>query len=315
MNRLYILFLITSLTSCVVSKKKFDQTLADKVRIEAELMEGKTRLEQVNTSLTNANNMLAKLKKDSSVLMSEYELTEKNLLNLKKEHDKLNSNYKSLLKSSGELNKNLDAQKKQLFFMQESLERTQVKNDSLNESLMGREKKVKELEAILEEEGNILKDLKLKISKALLNFKESDLTISQKDGKVYVSLAEQLLFETGKIDVDKKGETALLQLAKALKDQTDLSIMVEGHTDIDPITKPSPYMTDNWDLSVERATSITRILTKAGMLPKQITAAGRGEYFPLVPNTSTQNKRMNRRTEIIITPNLSELYSILNRKK
>jgi len=315
MKRTCILLLFISLVSCVVSKKAFDQTLADKVRLEAELMEHKTQLEQTNTGLTNANNMLAKMKKDSAVLMSEYEAAEKNLLDLKKEHDRLRGNYKSLTSSSGELNKNLDAQKKQLLALQTNLERTQVKNDSLNSSLAVREKKVKELEAILAEEGSTLKDLKLKISNALLNFKENDLTVTQKDGKVYVSLAEQLLFEPGKIEIDKKGQTALQQLSKALKDQTDISIMVEGHTDIDPITKPSAYMNDNWDLSVERATNITRILTKEGVRPKQITAAGRGEYSPLVPNTSAQNKRLNRRTEIIITPNLSELYSILNKRK
>lgn len=314
MNRLLIILLVT-LSACMVSKKKFDQTVADKVRTEAELMERKTQLEQITGSLTNANNSLAKLKKDSALMMKEYELTEKSLLDLKKEHDKLTGDYKTLMSSSGELNKNFDTQKKQLLSIQENLGKARLKNDSLNESLAVREKKVRELEAILAEQGNTLKDLKSKINNALLNFKESDLTVSEKDGKVYVSLAEQLLFETGKINVDKKGEMALQQLAKALKDQTDLSITVEGHTDIDAIIRPIPYMTDNWDLSVLRAAGITRILTKAGVLPKQITAAGRGEYSPLVPNTSSANKRLNRRTEIIITPNLSELYAILNKRE
>ena len=109
-----------------------------------------------------------------------------------------------------------------------------------------------------------------------------------------------------------KGVTALQQLAKAIKDQQDIQIMVEGHTDNVPIGKKSQYMQDNWDLSVMRATSITKILTKAGVSPNQVTASGKGEYSPLVINTSDANKQKNRRTEIIITPNLDELFKILN---
>jgi chemotaxis protein MotB len=129
---------------------------------------------------------------------------------------------------------------------------------------------------------------------------------------VYVSLAEQLLFGSGSIDVDTKGVGALQQLAKAIKDQRDINILIEGHTDNVPISKKSQYMADNWDLSVMRATSITKILTKAGVTPQQITASGRGEYVPLAANDSPQNKQKNRRTEIIITPNLDELFKILN---
>ena len=101
------------------------------------------------------------------------------------------------------------------------------------------------------------------------------------------------------------------QLAKAVKDQRDIHIMVEGHTDNVPISKKSPYMQDNWDLSVMRATAITKILTKAGVAPNQVTAAGKGEHVPLAANTTPQNKQKNRRTEIIITPNLDELFKIL----
>jgi chemotaxis protein MotB len=135
--------------------------------------------------------------------------------------------------------------------------------------------------------------------------------VKVKNGKVYVSLAEQLLFGSGSIEVDAKGVTALQQLAKAIKDQKDINIMVEGHTDNVPISKKSQYMQDNWDLSVMRATSITKILTKSGVSPQQVTASGRGEFMPLASNDSHQNKQKNRRTEIIITPNLDELFRIL----
>ncbi|MFM8914431.1 MAG: flagellar motor protein MotB, partial [Flammeovirgaceae bacterium] len=129
---------------------------------------------------------------------------------------------------------------------------------------------------------------------------------------VYVSLSEQLLFASGSIVVDKKGEGALQQLAKALKDQKDIQLMIEGHTDNVPISKKSAYMEDNWDLSVLRATSISKILIAGGISPKQITAAGKGEFSPLNANDNAQNKQKNRRTEIIVTPNLDELFKILD---
>jgi chemotaxis protein MotB len=181
----------------------------------------------------------------------------------------------------------------------------------LSTSLAEREKKVQELEQVLANKDKAVQDLKNRISNALLNFKENDLTVKVKNGKVYVSLAEQLLFGSGSIEVDQKGVTALQQLAKAVKDQKGINIMVEGHTDNVPISKKSAYMQDNWDLSVMRATSITRILTKAGVSSTQITASGRGEYVPLAANDTPQNKSKNRRTEIIITPDLDELFKIL----
>ncbi|MEQ1587340.1 MAG: OmpA family protein, partial [Cyclobacteriaceae bacterium] len=213
--------------------------------------------------------------------------------------------------NSGKLNRDMAQQKDQLLAIQENLERTHKQNDSLSNSLIEREKKVKELEQILANKDKAVKDLKDRISNALLNFKENDLTVKVKNGKVYVSLAEQLLFGSGSIEVDKKGVTALQQLAKAIKDQRDIQIVIEGHTDNVPISKKSTYMQDNWDLSVMRATSITKILTSAGVTPKQITAAGKGEFSPLAANDNAQNRQRNRRTEIIITPNLDELFKLL----
>jgi chemotaxis protein MotB len=208
--------------------------------------------------------------------------------------------------------KDLAQQRDQLLAIQYSLEKTRKQNDSLNNSLTEREKKVKELEEVLAKKDKAVLDLKNKITNALLNFKENDLTVKVKNGKVYVSLAEQLLFGSGSTTVDKKGEGALQQLGKAIKDQKDIHVMIEGHTDNVPISKDSQRFDDNWDLSVLRATSITRILIKAGMSPNQITSAGKGEYSPIAPNDNAQNKQKNRRTEIIVTPNLDELFKILD---
>lgn len=299
------------LSSCIVSKKKYDDVLAQKVKTEGELGDKTKQLEAANASLKNLNETLNKLKQDTTDLNQSYRATSQKLSELNKEYDQLNAYYKNLLSNSGKLNRDLAQNKDQLLSIQENLERTRKLNDSLSTSLVEREKKVKELEQVLANKDKAVQDLKDRISNALLNFKENDLTVKIKNGKVYVSLAEQLLFGSGSIDVDNKGVTALQQLAKAIKDQKDIQIMIEGHTDNVPISKKSQYMQDNWDLSVMRATAITKILTKAGVSANQVTAAGKGEYSPLAANDNAQNKQKNRRTEIIITPNLDELFKIL----
>jgi chemotaxis protein MotB len=299
------------LSSCIVTKKKYDDVLAQKVKTEGELAEKSKQLDDANESLKNLNETLIKLKQDTTDLNQTYRTTSQKLNDLNKEYEQLNSYYKNLLNNSGKLNRDMAQQKDQLLSIQDNLLKTRKLNDSLSTSLVEREKKVKELEQILANKDKAVQDLKDRISNALLNFKENDLTVKVKNGKVYVSLAEQLLFGSGSVNVDAKGVTALQQLAKAIKDQKDIQIMIEGHTDNVPISKKSQYMQDNWDLSVMRATSITKILTKAGVNAKQVTAAGKGEYSPLAANDNAQNKQKNRRTEIIITPNLDELFKIL----
>jgi chemotaxis protein MotB len=308
---LAILLASMLLTSCIVSKKKFDDMLAQKVKAEGELADKSKQLDQANASLAKLNESLKKLKQDSVELNSNLQAGNKKLTELNNEYERLNANYKNSLTKSGKLDKDLAQQRDQLLAIQSSLEKTRKQNDSLSTSLAEREKKVNELEQILKNKDKAVQDLKTRISNALLNFKENDLSVKVKNGKVYVSLAEQLLFASGSTDVDKKGVTALQQLAKAIKEQKDIQVMIEGHTDNVPISKKSTYMEDNWDLSVLRATSITKILVKAGMVPIQITAAGRGEFSPVAANDNAGNKQKNRRTEIIVTPKLDELFKIL----
>jgi len=303
MNRLFFLIILSLIfSSCIVSKKKFDDMLAQKIKAEGELSD-KTK------ELDKANESLKKLKQDSIELSQSIQANNKKLADRTLEYEKLNESYKMSLSKSG---KDLAQQRDQLLAIQYSLEKTRRQNDSLANSLTEREKKVKELEEVLAKKDKAVLDLKNRISNALLNFKENDLTVKVKNGKVYVSLAEQLLFGSGSTKVDKKGEGALQQLGKAIKDQKDIHVMIEGHTDNVPISKESQRFEDNWDLSVLRATSITRILIKAGMSPNQITSAGKGEYSPIAANDNAQNKQKNRRTEIIVTPNLDELFKILD---
>ena len=298
-------------TSCIVSKKKFDDVLAQKVKTEGDLADKNAELDKAKWRIDSLSNTAKKLVQDTVYLTDKVKTTSTRLDGLNKDYDQLNSYYKNLLNSSGKLNKDMSQQKEQLISIQNNLERTRKANDSLSVSLNERERKVKELETILNEKDKAVQNLKTKISGALLNFKENDLTVKVKNGKVYVSLAEQLLFKSGSIVVDSKGVTALQQLSKAIKDQKDLNITVEGHTDNIPMANKGEYMQDNWDLSVLRATAITKILTKAGVGAQQITSSGKGEHSPLAANTSAETRQKNRRTEIIITPNLDELFKIL----
>ena len=298
-------------TSCIVSKKKFEDILAQKVRTDGDLADKKVELEKANASIDSLSTSVQKLVKDTLDLSEQLTATTARLGGVNKDYDQLNNYYKNLLNSSGKLNRDMSQQKEQLLAIQTNLEKSRKENDSLSTGLVERERKVKELENILSEKDKAVQGLKSRISNALLNFKENDLTVKIKNGKVYVSLAEQLLFKSGSIVVDGKGVTALQQLGKAIKDQKDLAITVEGHTDNVPMPAKGEYMQDNWDLSVLRATAITKILTKAGVSSKQITSSGKGEFSPLMSNTSAENKQKNRRTEIIITPNLDELFKIL----
>jgi chemotaxis protein MotB len=311
MQRFFIISLLFLASSCIVSKKKFDDILAQKVKTEAELQEKTDELTSLKTSFATLDENFKKAVQDTIRLGADLAANKKKLVDLENTYQQLNSSYKNLLANSGKLNRDLNQQQQQLLTIQQNLEKTRRENDSLSISLAEREKKVTELEKILANKDKAVQDLKTKISSALLNFKENDLTVNVKNGKVYVSLAEQLVFGSGSVEVDTKGVGALQQLAKVLKDQKDIQVMIEGHTDNVPISRKSQYMQDNWDLSVMRATSIARILIAGGVPPKQILPAGKGEFSPLTANDNNQNKQRNRRTEIIITPNLDQLFKIL----
>lgn len=182
--------------------------------------------------------------------------------------------------------------------------------DSLENDLNAREARVTELESILESQEEGMQLIKKKLKSALLAFEENqDLTVEVKNGKVYVSMTEQLLFRSGSYEVDEKGQEALKSLALALKD-LDVLINVEGHTDDVPI-KSKDVVQSNWELSVLRATSIVRILQSNEVPAKNIIASGRAEYQPKAEGKTKEARSINRRTEIIISPKLDELYKMI----
>lgn len=181
---------------------------------------------------------------------------------------------------------------------------------SLEADLKSREKRVNELEAAIKAQDDKSKALKAKINEALLGFAETDLTVQQRNGKVYVSLSQDLLFASGSTAVDRKGKDALKKLANVLIFNTDISINVEGHTDNVPFNGRAG-MRDNWDLSVLRSTSLVRELIKNGVTAQRITASGKGEFFPVADNDSKDGRAKNRRSDIILSPKLNELYEMI----
>ncbi|MDX5423433.1 MAG: OmpA family protein [Hymenobacteraceae bacterium] len=280
---IYLLAGSMALSSCVVSKKKYEDLLARKNSLEVD----KAGLEQDKMSLEQR---LAALEDEKANL-------ERERAELEQQKLEYQQSLAQALKEGKALGENLSMSKSQI--------------ERLNADLKAREQRLAELQRILDEKEKAVANLRNRVSKALLGFNDKDLTIDVRNGKVYVSLAEQLLFNSGSTKVDPKGVDALRKLAAVLKEQQDVNVLVEGHTDDVPIARGTVGMQDNWDLSVLRATEITRILTNAGVDPKRVTPSGRSKYIPLDEATTKEARQKNRRTEIILTPKLDELFQIL----
>ena len=171
-------------------------------------------------------------------------------------------------------------------------------------------RRLKTLQDMIQAQKNVMSKLKNSIADALMNYKSDELSVYTKDGNVYVSLAEKLLFKSGSDVVDPKGREALKSLAQVIASTKDISVMIEGHTDNVPI-RTKQYK-DNWDLSTARATSIVRILTIDNSFDSnRITASGRSQFHPIKENETAEGRASNRRTEVILSPDLKEIYKLL----
>ena len=171
-------------------------------------------------------------------------------------------------------------------------------------------KQLKNFQNMIQSQKDVMTKLKNSIADALMNYKKDELSVYIKDGNVYVSLEEKLLFKSGSDVVDLKGKEALKSLANVLSSTKDITVLIEGHTDNVPIK--TTLFKDNWDLSTARATSILRILTNDyGFDSNRITASGRGEFHPVKTNETVEGRASNRRTEVILSPDLKELYKLL----
>jgi chemotaxis protein MotB len=232
------------------------------------------------------------------------------------QEDLVKGNVKETQKLLAELQaaqENLQKKEDLLHQLGQTLDSKKASLDELTFELEKRNARLAELEKILNAQKKIVEDLKAKVSEALLGFENNGLTVTMKNGKVYVSLDEKLLFKSASYDIDVNGRNALKKLAGVLEKNPGIQITIEGHTDNVPYN-PGGQLKDNWDLSVKRATTVVRVLIEGSNIDaKRLTASGRSEYLPVDDRNTSDARQKNRRTEIILTPDLTELYRLIDK--
>lgn len=319
---------VIALSSCV-SKKQYNDMLAEKQKYYDESMTAKRELADSNVKLRELNAENDRLKAEIERLEADTLKSSKEIYSLKQEiaamknlnaeltnqlgKSKSEAEVKLLLADLQKLQESLQAKEDELKRAENQLSQSQASLNEKRREIEEQQQKLKELTEILEKKDQAMKDLKNKVSQALVGFEGNGLSITHKEGKVYVSLDEQLLFKSGRWDVDPKGVTAIQNLSKLLAENPDIHVLVEGHTDDVPYTG-SGQILDNWDLSVKRATAIVRIiLQNKDINPIRITAAGRSQYLPIDSAKTPEARQRNRRTEIILSPNFDELMELLSK--
>ncbi len=314
MKKIIILILIIVMTSSCVTKKMY-QELDDKYN----------SLKNRNTDLVGENDDLFSNTKDLentnlklSKSLDSLKSAKANLLDdviaLEARKNQLEKSYNELSQSSAQ---ELDVKAAEILRLSQELEEKEnrllaenIRLENLKSQLESRSERIEQLESLITAKEEKMQNLKNAISNALQNFEGNGLTVHRKNGKVYVSMENKLLFASGSWNVGANGSNAVKKLASVLRQNKDIEVLIEGHTDNVPYNGGNG-ITDNWDLSTKRATAIVRILVNGQVDAKQITAAGRGKYLPIGSNTTTQGKAKNRRIEVILSPNLDAISEML----
>jgi len=306
---------IILITSCVSPKvyKDLEDKYADLKRENKKLS---ADYEDFLKSKNEAQNGLKKLQGqyDEAIsqrdkLQSDYTATKTSLDNLKASYNALEKNSSSEISKNAQKNRELLAQ---LEAKEQALATENARLKTLKLELEARSNRVQELENVIVAKDVKMNQLKDAISKALVNFEGKGLTVEQRDGKVYVSMENKLLFNSGSWAVGLEGKKAVNQLGSVLANNPDIAVLIEGHTDNVPYTGTG-QVKGNWDLSTKRATAIVEILrNNKNISPENLTAAGRGEFAPIASNSTSEGKYKNRRIEVILTPKLDEISKLLN---
>ncbi len=270
------------------------------------LLKAKTEaLNDLETLQTEYDNAIAERDK----LQRDYNATKTSLDNLKASYDALEANSSAAIAENVQKNRELLAQ---LEAKEQALETESGRLEKLRQELEAGSNRVAELESVIAAKDAAMNQLKDAISRALTDFEGKGLTVEQRDGKVYISMENKLLFKSGSWAVGSNGRQAVKQLGTVLADNPDIAILIEGHTDNVPY-KGNSQLSGNWDLSTKRATAIVNILRENSLIqPENLTAAGRGEYAPVALNDTSEGKAKNRRIEVILTPKLDEISKLLN---
>ncbi|MDL2308104.1 OmpA family protein [Bacteroidales bacterium OttesenSCG-928-B11] len=313
--------ILITFTSCVTKAKyqeleaKYKRCSDDLSFITSEKISYENKSKELELTSSLLTTQVEQLRNDTLVLSRKLRQTERDYAKSKRDYDDLLKNFAELnINNNAEVTRllgDIDKIKAQLDEREMELNRQRDDLEIANSELRDKESKLLELQSILDQKDAEVKALREKVSNALKGFEGSGLNIYEKNGKVYVSMDEKLLFASGSWVVGNEGEKALKELATVLVQDADINVLIEGHTDNVPY-RGSGQVKDNWDLSVMRATAVVKSLLKYGKIdPKRISASGRSEYLPVDEENTTEARAKNRRTEIILTPKLDELFQII----
>ncbi|MDR3236627.1 MAG: OmpA family protein [Prevotellaceae bacterium] len=309
-TKTFLLLVSTVLLSSCVTLQKHQSLESDYANLSRDHKKLANKLNELNTDKATLAAHVRELESGSQkaeALQEEKESLQKQLKDLRTLLDKTNASRAS--ESSG-MSKQIQRDQLELQRREDELQAKVGELERMQAAMEERNRRLIELESILSRKDSVVAALKAKVNDALLGFTDKGLTVTQKNGKVYVSMDEKLLFKSGSYDIDPRGEAAVKELGKVLRANNDINVMIEGHTDDVPYHGKGG-LTDNWDLSVKRATTVVRTLLEAGVDGKRVIASGHSEYAPLSVEKTSVARQKNRRTEIILTPKLDELFSIL----
>ena len=295
-----------------------DAFKTDNIGLEMQNKELEAKLASLQKQVGSSEKEIAAAQSERDKAVEDYNRISSKYTELQNaQEDLIKGNVKEtqkLLAQLEEAQANLQKKEDLLRRLEQNLDTKKTSLDELTFELEKRNARLAELEKILNAQKKIVQDLKNKVSEALLGFENNGLTVTMKNGKVYVSLDEKLLFKSASWDIDANGKNALKKLAGVLEKNPDIQITIEGHTDNVPYNPGNSQLKDNWDLSVKRSTTVIRVLLEGSRIDaKRLTAAGRSQYSPVDDRNTDDARQKNRRTEIVLTPDLTELYNLINK--
>ncbi|PZD78986.1 OmpA family protein [Mesonia sp. K7] len=301
--------------SCVPAKEfanlenKYNELKAERNNLENELDQYRNKGNDSNLEINELSDRLADVNNRNQQLEQENAALSQTIERLKHSYDALEQNSSSTMQENSAQNRRLIAELEE---KQKKIAEEQARLTEMQQSIARQTQRIKELENSIVAKEQKMQDLKNSISSAMSNFEGKGLTVHTKDGKVYVSMENKLLFDSGSWTVGEQGKQAVKQLGYVLAENRDINVLIEGHTDNVPYGG-SGALTDNWDLSTKRATAIVNLLeANKNINPRQLTAAGRGEYYPIATNETAEGKAKNRRIEVILTPKYDEISRLLS---
>jgi chemotaxis protein MotB len=326
-----IFCLIVFSVSCVPGKKysslqdtsrqfmnERDAFKAENIGLDMQNKELKAKLAALEKQIGSSEQDIAAAQSERDKALDNYNRMSAKYTELQNaQEDLIKGNVKEtqkLLSQLQEAQSNLQKKEDLLRQLSQNLDTKKASLDELTFELEKRNARLAELEKVLDAQKKIVQDLKNKVSEALLGFENNGLTVTMKNGKVYVSLDEKLLFKSASWEIDANGKNALKKLAGVLEKNPDIQVTIEGHTDNVPYHPENSQLKDNWDLSVKRATTVIRVLLEGSRIDaKRLTASGRSQFSPVDERNTDDARQKNRRTEIVLTPDLTELYNLINK--